>query len=85
MAAPQYTTCVNPEDYQDIDLTAEEITAAAGLVVAIISTVLAGPAGLVGLFISTVAGMSALLKACDYMLGGKLVCLGRDCRRQKEL
>jgi len=78
MAAPQYTSCVQPEDYHDIDLTAEEITVAVGVVGAIIATIAAGPAGLVVLFVSLVAGMSALLKLCDYLLGGKLVCLGSD-------
>src|SRR5262245_14386918 len=78
MAAPQYTTCVNPQDYHDLDLTAEEVTAAIGVVGAIIATLAAGPVGQVVLFISLVAGMSALLRACDYMLGGKLVCLGSD-------
>jgi hypothetical protein len=71
MQSPQYTSCVNPEDYQDLNLTAEEIVAAAGLVAAIF----AGPAALV---ISLIAGMSALLKVCDYIMGGKLVCLGSD-------
>src|SRR5512138_2706486 len=71
MQSPQYTSCVNPEDYQDLNLTAEEILAATGLVAAIF----AGPAALV---ISLIAGMSALLKVCDYIMGGKLVCLGSD-------
>ncbi len=71
MAAPQYTTCVQPEDYEAPNFTAEIIVAAAGLVLALFTFG-------ISLVATLAAGMSALQKVCDYMLHGKLVCLGGD-------
>ena len=71
MAAPQYTTCVQPEDYEAPNFTAEIVVAAAGLVLAFATFGIA-------LIATVAAGMSALQKVCEYMLRGKLVCLGGD-------
>ena len=65
---PQYTKCVQPEDYSGPDFTAEAVaTVAAALAF--------GPAGLVA---AGPAVMSILEKVLRYMLEGKLVCLGGD-------
>ena len=69
MPGPQYTSCVDRHNYKDPNFTAEIILAAAGLVYAIAT-------GGLSLIASLYAAMSALRKICDYIMGGKLVCLG---------
>ena len=59
MAAPQYTTCVQPEDYKEPNLPGGNFLVAFGQVT-------------VG------GGLDVLRKVCDYLLHGKLVCLGGD-------
>jgi hypothetical protein len=59
MAAPQYTTCVQPQDYKDPNLPSGNFLVALGQVI-------------IG------GGLDVLLKVCDYLLHGKLVCLGGD-------
>ncbi|MCA1552823.1 MAG: hypothetical protein LC737_00430 [Chloroflexi bacterium] len=71
MDAPQYTTCVDPADYAEPNFTAEIIALVAGLVAALGS-------GGIGAILSLAAAISAMQKVCDYMLHGKLVCLGGD-------
>ena len=67
---PQYTSCVQPEDYEDLDVTPQVIT--------LIVAALAG--GPVGILAAGAAVMSALERVLDYMLNGKLVCLGgQEC------
>ena len=70
MGAPQYTTCVAPADYSDLDLTPELIAAAV--------TFIAAGFSLVGLAIGLFLLMETLHKICEYTLHGKLVCLGGD-------
>jgi hypothetical protein len=67
MAFKSYTTCVQAGDYEDLDMTLEEVGAASAL--------LAGGAASV---LAISFAVSALEKACNYMLHGKLVCLGGD-------
>ncbi len=69
MAAKHYTRCVAPEDYEGLDYTPEAVIAVLGVLFAFI----ASP---VTLLASLWAVMSALLKICDFLLYGKLVCLG---------
>lgn len=71
MDAPEYTTCVEPADYEGLDVGPEVFVALAGLVYAISTFG-------ISLIASMAALMSVLLKVCDYMLHGKLVCLGGD-------
>lgn len=71
MSAPQYTECVDRAAYENPSFGAEIFVAAAGLVFAL------GTFGL-SLILSLVAAMSALMKVCDYILYGKLVCLEDD-------
>jgi len=59
MAAPEYTTCVDPKDYKDPGFPAGNFFTALGSVIA-------------------QGGIDLLLKVCDYLLHGKLVCLGGD-------
>jgi hypothetical protein len=68
MAAPIYTTCVERKDYETLSFTPE-------ILIAIGSFLLFGG---VGIFGSVVAVMAALHKLCEYILHGKLVCLGGD-------
>ena len=68
MGAPMYTECVERDKYEDLDLTPEAVVAAGSFLLF----------GVVGLFGSLVAAMSALRKILEYMLYGKLVCLGGD-------
>lgn len=69
MPGPQYTSCVDRKQYKDPNFTAEIILAVAGLVFALVTAGIA-------LVFSLYAAMSALRKVCDYIMGGKLVCLG---------
>lgn len=71
MPGPQYTTCVDRKEYKNPNFTPEVIALATGLVYAI------GTFG-ISLAVSLIAAMSALLKICDYLLHGKLVCLGGE-------
>jgi hypothetical protein len=57
---------VDREDYEELDLTAEAVVAA-------LSVLLLGP---VGLAVALPAVMWALQDICDYLMGGKHVCLG---------
>ncbi len=59
MGAPQFTSCVQPEDYKSPDFPSGSFFQSLG-------GVIAG------------GGLDLLLKLCDYMLHGKLVCLGGD-------
>jgi len=68
MAAPMYTTCVDRNDYEEPSFTPEILIALGSFLLF----------GVVGLFGSVVAVMAALHKVCEYILHGKLVCLGGD-------
>ena len=70
MDAPQYTTCVAPADYRELSLTPEIIAAVVALVIGGFS-----PAALI---FSLFVVFEALHKICEYLLHGKLVCLGGD-------
>ena len=59
MAAPQYTTCVQPQDYKDPALPGGGFWSS-------FATILAS------------GGLGLLKALCDYLLHGKLVCLGGD-------
>lgn len=63
---PQYTSCVQPADYKPLNVTPQ--------VIALIAGALAG--GPVGLLAAGAGVMSALERVLEYMLNGKLVCLG---------
>lgn len=71
MGAPQYTKCVDRADYEDPGFGPEIFVAIAGLVYAISTFG-------ISLILSLTAAMSALMKVCEYILYGKLVCLGDD-------
>ncbi|TMQ12121.1 MAG: hypothetical protein E6J91_21490 [Deltaproteobacteria bacterium] len=71
MSAPQYTKCVDRYDYEYPNFGPEIFVAIAGLVYAISTFG-------ISLVLSLAAAMSALMKVCDYILNGKLVCLGDD-------
>ncbi len=70
MNPPIYTSCVDRKDYSDLSVTPE-------IIVAITALVLSG-FNLAGLIISVWVIMEALHRICEYMLSGKLVCLGGD-------
>ena len=71
MSAPQYTECVDRAAYKDPGFGPEIFAAIAGLVLAI-------PTLGLSLIVSMVALMSVLMKVCEYILYGKLVCLEDD-------
>ncbi len=71
MAFKSYTSCVQPDDYQNLDLTDEEIFAVLGVVGAVFS-------GGITLVLTLLSSLSALEKTLDWMLNGKLICLGGD-------
>lgn len=72
MAAPQYTTCVNRHNYHGLDMSPEIWAAVVSLVVALFQ-----PWALV---VSLYIVIEALMKICEYLLHGKLVCLdGNRC------
>lgn len=71
MTAPQYTTCVDRHAYEAPDFGPEIFVAIAGLIYAISTFG-------ISIVLSMAAAMSALMKVCDYILRGKLVCLGDD-------
>src|SRR3954469_24329667 len=71
MSAPQYTECVDRAAYEDPSFGPEIFVAIAGLIYAISTFG-------ISLIFSMVAAMSALMKVCDYILYGKLVCLEDD-------
>lgn len=70
--AKYYTKCVAPLDYKEPDFSIEEFVAKLSLLAGIMTI----PEFGVGLIPALWAAMSALLKICDYLLNGKLVCLG---------
>lgn len=70
MDAPQYTTCVDPADYEGLSFTPEIIAAIVSLVV--------GGFNPVALIFDLFIVFEALHKLCEYLLHGKLVCLGGD-------
>jgi hypothetical protein len=65
---PQYTSCVEPGDYRELDLSGEAIVGVAGLIAGLVT-------GGAGLLLSAGAFFHALEEVLDYMLNGKLVCL----------
>lgn len=69
--AAEYTSCVEPADYEPLKFTEEIVVAAAAFVAAIFS-------GGVALLALGPIVFSAVRKALEYMLHGKLVCLGGD-------
>ena len=71
MAFKSYTSCVQPGDYQDLDLTDEEILAVLGVVGVVFS-------GGITLVLTVLSSLSALEKTLNWMLNGKLICLGGD-------
>jgi hypothetical protein len=71
MSAPQYTECVDRAAYEEPGFGPEIFVAIAGLVYAIATFG-------ISLIVSMAAAMSALMKVCDYILYGKLVCLEDD-------
>jgi hypothetical protein len=70
MNPPIYTSCVDAKDYKGLDVTPEIVVAIAALVISGFN--------LAGLVISVLVIMEALHRICEYMLNGKLVCLGGD-------
>lgn len=71
MTFRSYTTCVDRATYEEPNFSFEEFAAAAGALLAV-------PTFGISLVVSVAAAMSVLEKATDYMLHGKLVCLGED-------
>ncbi len=71
MSAPQYTNCVDRGDYEEPSFGPEIFVVIAGLVYAITTFG-------ISIILSMAAAMSALMKVCDYILNGKLVCLEAD-------
>lgn len=69
--ARENTTCVNATDYEAPNFTAEIIALVASLIAAI-------PTLGISLVFAGAAAFSALRKVLEYMLHGKLVCLGGD-------
>jgi hypothetical protein len=65
---PQFTSCVQPADYEPLNVTPQVIALIAGALVS-------GP---VGLITGGAAVMSAFERVLEYMLNGKLVCLGGE-------
>lgn len=61
MAAPQYTTCVQPQDYKKPNLPGGSMSTW-GDIYSIVSG----------------GGLGLLKRLCEYLLHGKLVCLGGD-------
>jgi hypothetical protein len=70
MAYEQHTHCVNSSDYAPL---APGVIAAATVV--IVGFLTGGPVGAV---IAVFSGYWALSQVCDYLLGGKLICLVHD-------
>jgi hypothetical protein len=69
--AVENTKCVSKEDYEAPNFTVEVIALVATLVAALFT-------GGLGLILAGPALFSALRKVLEYMLNGKLVCLGGD-------
>jgi len=69
--AAEYTTCVEPADYAPLELTEEIVVGVAAFVAAIFS-------GGIALIALGPVVFSAVRKVLEYMLHGKLVCLGGD-------
>jgi len=71
MAFKSYTSCVQPDQYQDLDLTPQIVIAVLGLLAAVFTAGISAVASLL-------AGLSALETVLNWMLNGKLICLGGD-------
>jgi hypothetical protein len=71
VAFKSYTSCVQPDQYQDFDLTPQIMLAVFGVLAAIFTYG-------ISLIVSVMAGLSALEVVLNWMLNGKLVCLGGD-------
>ncbi len=69
--AAEYTTCVEPADYEPLEMTEEIVVGVAAFVAAIFS-------GGIALIALGPVVFSAVRKVLEYMLHGKLVCLGGD-------
>ena len=73
MPAPQYTSCVKPQDFDPAGFDPKYFGWEIGF--ALWSFVMFGIPGLFG---TAVAAMAALHKVCQFLLHGKLVCLNRS-------
>jgi hypothetical protein len=71
MAYKSYTSCVQPDQYKGLDLTPQIVIAVLGLLAAVFTAGLSAVASLL-------AGLSALETVLNWMLNGKLICLGGD-------
>lgn len=71
MPFKSYTNCVQPNQYKAPDFAPEAVFAILGLLGAVFS-------GGITLILDLLAGLSTLEKVLDYLLNGKLICLGRD-------
>lgn len=71
MAYKSYTSCVQPNQYKNLDLTPQIVIAVLGLLGAVFT------AGILAIA-SLLASLSALEATLDWMLNGKLICLGGD-------
>jgi len=60
-----------PESYEPLDVEVEKYLAAGGVIAAFFS-------GGIGLIVTLGAALSALTKVVEYMLNGKLICLGGE-------
>jgi hypothetical protein len=69
--AVENTTCVQPADYEAPNFTAETIVVVASVVAAIFS-------GGIALLALAPTALSVMRKVLEYLLHGKLVCLGGD-------
>lgn len=72
----QHTHCVPTQDYTGLG----SALGIAGGVLAVLGILLASffGGGAVGAALAAVGGMMAIFDVCNYLLGGKLICLGHD-------
>ncbi|MFO0601529.1 MAG: hypothetical protein U0324_00075 [Polyangiales bacterium] len=83
MGYPQYTHCTKPDDFDPLNRPLAMIGGIGGLL-AMIGAIIASAAGgglLAGaLWIAgATGGYLAIVATFEYLLGGKLICLGGDC------
>ncbi|MCK6692920.1 MAG: hypothetical protein L6Q97_12535 [Thermoanaerobaculia bacterium] len=69
MKAPAYTTCVDRKQYKNPDFSFE-------LAAALFVAAMAGPLNPISLAFDLYLAIEVAMKVCEYLLHGKLVCLG---------
>jgi hypothetical protein len=78
MPFKQYTHCTNTADFDPLNRPLVKVGGIAAFVALILGVILGGTLGPLLIFGGAAAGYAVIVAVFEYLLGGKLICLGGD-------